>query len=112
MVNSPKLVLMTPEELENLIQSSVRKAMGEQSSKSSISDDKPLTMDEASEFLQIPKPTLYAYTSTRQIPFHKMGKKILFFKADLLAWIEGGKKKTKKEIEAEGFIKMGKGGVR
>ena len=98
---------MTPSELDSLIQSSVRKALSEQSTKSSFTDDKPLTIDEASAFLNIPKATLYGYTSSRQIPFHKMGKKILFFKAELLAWIEEGKKKTKKQIEAEGFTKIG-----
>lgn len=110
MESNPKLVLMTPTELDILIQSSVRKALGEQPSKSSFVDDKPLTIDETSVFLNIPKATLYAYTSTRKIPYHKMGKKILFFKAELLAWIEEGKKKTKKEIEKEGFSKIGKGG--
>lgn len=107
MENTPKLVLLTPSELEQLIQNSVRKAMGDSSSKSSANDDKPLTIDEASTFLQIPKQTLYGYTSTRQIPFHKMGKKILFFKSDLMIWIAGGKKKTRQEIEAERFAKTG-----
>jgi excisionase family DNA binding protein len=112
MINTPKVVLMTAEELENLIQNSVRIAISEQLSKSSFTDDKPLTIEEASAFLQIPKATLYIFTSKREIPFHKMGKKILFFKADLLAWIAEGKKKTKKEIEQEGFVKIGKGGMR
>jgi hypothetical protein len=53
MENTPKLVLMTPTELDNLIQSSVRKAIIEQSSKLSFPDDKPLTIDEASKFLKI-----------------------------------------------------------
>ena len=112
MVNSPKLVLMTPSELDNLIQSSVRKALSEQPAKSSFSDDKPLTIDEASAFLKIPKATIYTFTSKREIPFHKVGKGLLFFKAELLAWIEEGKKKTKKQIEAEGFLSLQKGGAR
>ncbi len=107
---SPKLVLMTPDELALLIHSSVRKAMAEHTSTSSDSNDKPLSIDEASDFLHIPKATLYQFTSTRKIPFQKVGKKILFFKNELIAWVEAGKKKTKKEIEAEGFGK--KGGVR
>ena len=110
MENSSKIVLITPDELASLIQTSVRKAIAEQSSKSSIPNDKPLSIDEASEFLHIPKATLYQFTSTRKIPFQKVGKKILFFKQELISWVEAGKKKTKKEIEAEGFGK--KGGVR
>ncbi len=104
---SPKLVLMTPDELAALIQSSVRKAMAEHTSTSPDSNDKPLTIDEASEFLHIPKSTLYQFTSARRIPFKKVGKKILFLKSELVAWVEAGKKKTQKEIEAEGFGKKG-----
>lgn len=110
MENSSKIVLITPDELASLIQTSVRKAIAEQSSKSSTPNDKPLSIEEASDFLQIPKSTLYQFTSTRKIPFQKVGKKILFFKNELIAWVEAGKKKTQKEIEAEGFAK--KGGVR
>ncbi len=110
MINAPKLVLMTPEELAVLIQTSVRKAIAEHAPKSSDSNDRPLSIDEASEFLHIPKSTLYQFTSTRKIPFQKVGKKILFFKQELIEWVESGKKKTQKEIEAESFGK--KGGVR
>ena len=110
MEQNPKIILVTPNELAVLIDISVRKAMDEHSSKSSANDDKPLTIEEASKFLHIPKATLYTFTSKREIPFHKVGKGLIFFKAELLAWIEEGKKKTKKEIEAEGFTKMGKGG--
>lgn len=107
---SSKLVLMTSDELDILIQSSVHKAMAGHAPKSSNSNDKPLSIDEASEFLNIPKSTLYQFTSTRKIPFQKVGKKILFFRKELVSWVEAGKKKTQKEIEAEGFGK--KGGLR
>jgi excisionase family DNA binding protein len=98
---------MTPDELESLIQNSVRKAMDEQSPQSSFLDDKPLNIEEAAAFIKKPKSTVYQLTSTRQIPFSKMGKQLLFFKKDLLKWIEDGKKKTQKEIEAEGFLMKG-----
>lgn len=104
---SSKLVLMTPDELAILIQTSVRIAIAEQAPKSSDFNDKPLSIDEASEFLNIPKSTLYQFTSTRKIPFQKIGKKILFFRKELVSWVEAGKKKTQKEIEAEGFGKKG-----
>lgn len=109
MEQNPKIILITPNELAVLIDSSVRKALGEQSSQSSSIDDKPLNIEEAAAFLKKPKSTIYQLTSTRQIPFYKMGKQLLFFKKDLLAWVEDGKKKTKKEIETEGFnLKGGK----
>jgi excisionase family DNA binding protein len=109
MEQNPKIILVTPNELAVLIDISVRKALGEQSPKSSSHDDKPLNIEEAAAFIKKPKSTVYQLTSTRQIPFSKMGKQLLFFKKDLLKWIEDGKKKTQKEIEAEGFnFKRGK----
>lgn len=107
MVNAPKFILTTPDELDQLIQSSVRKALSEQSPKSSTIDDFPINIDEAAAFIKKPKATVYQLTSTRKIPFNKVGKQLLFFKKDLLAWLEEGRKKTKKQIEAEGFSKIG-----
>ena len=109
---TPKLVLLTSEELDILIQSSIRQALGNQSPQSAVADDRPLSIEEASTFLKIPKATIYTYTSKRGIPFHKVGKNLIFFKRELLEWIEEGKKKTKKQIEAEGFVKLGKGGMK
>ena len=97
--------------MAQMIENSVRKAFSEFSpNKSSYIDDKPLNIDEAAAFLQMPTSSIYQLTSTRQIPFNKIGKPLFFFKKDLLAWLETGRKKTQKEIEAEGFSK--KGGVR
>lgn len=107
MEQNPKIILVTPNELVVLIDSAVRKAIGEQTTKSSSYDDKPLNIDEAAAFLQMPKSSIYQLTSTRQIPFNKIGKPLFFFKKDLLAWLEEGRKKTKKQIEAEGFSKIG-----
>ena len=97
------LIVTTPEQLATLIDQSVRKALAEHSQKSSYPDDFPINIDEAAAFVRKPKSTIYQLTSTRQIPFNKVGKQLLFFKKDLLSWIEESKKKTQKQIEAEGF---------
>ena len=109
MEHYPKIIVITPNELAQLIDISVRKAMGEQSPQSSNSDDKPMNIDEAAAFLQMPKSTIYQLTSTRKILFSRVGKPLRFFKKDLLAYLESGRKKTQKEIEAEGFTKTGGG---
>jgi predicted DNA-binding transcriptional regulator AlpA len=107
MEQHPKIILVTPNELAVLIDISVRKALGEQSPKSSYIDDKPMNINEAAAFLQMPKSSIYQLTSTRKIPFSKVQKALIFFRKDLLDWLESGKKKTQKEIEAEGFSKKG-----
>jgi excisionase family DNA binding protein len=101
------LIVTTPEQLASLIDQSVRKALAEHTPKSSLLDDQPINIDEAAAFIKKPKSTIYQMTSTRKIPFNKVGKQLLFFRKDLLAWIEESKKKTKKEIESEGFSMKG-----
>ncbi len=101
------LVVLTANELDILVQNAIRTAIGSQTNKPSIKEDKPFSIDEASKFLDISKGTLYQFTSARKIPFHKVGKKLLFFRHELIAWIESNKKKTILEIQAEGFGKKG-----
>jgi excisionase family DNA binding protein len=93
--------LLTSAELDNLVQTSVRKAMGEHSFKIPDSDSKPMNVNEASEFTGIPVDTLYGYTHSRNIPFYKPGRSLMFFKSELIEWMKEGKKKTRKEIENE-----------
>lgn len=45
--------------------------------------------------------TVYNYTSKGLIPHHKKGKKLLFLKSEIDAWLKSGRKKTKAEIQAE-----------
>jgi excisionase family DNA binding protein len=105
-----QLVIMTSDQLDNLVQTAVMVAIGKQQNRPTIREDKPLSIIEASEFLNIPKATLYQFTSARTIPFQKVGKKILFFRHELIAWIESKRKKTISEIQEEGFSR--KGGVK
>ncbi len=45
------------------------------------------------------KPTFYGYVRERSIPFHKRGKKLLFLKSEIDAWLKEGRKQTLSEIE-------------
>ena len=78
-------------------------AAAEQQPRNNPKANKLLSIDEASEFLSLAKPTLYRLTSTRAIPFLKpAGSKKLYFKlADLEAWANAGRKKTVSEISAD-----------
>ena len=50
--------------------------------------------------------TIYCWTSNREIPFHKRGKRIMFLKSEIDAWLHDGKRKSQKELaeEAAQFI--------
>ena len=50
--------------------------------------------------------TVYGWTSCHQIPFHKRGKRIMFLKSEIDAWLHDDKRKSQKELadEAAQFI--------
>ena len=93
------IIVTTPEELENLIKTSVRKALSEQ--QAPAEQDKLFSIDEAAEFLNLARQTLYGFTSKRLIPFIKRGKKLYFRKSELEKWLSEGKRKSISEIAAE-----------
>ena len=96
-----KAIIISTDDLENLIQSLIKKILAEQTQKSSFADIEFLNINQASEYLNMAKQTIYALTSKRNIPFIKRGKKLLFRKSELETWLLEGRKKTVKEIEAE-----------
>ena len=48
--------------------------------------ESPLDIDQAASFLGLKKGTLYNMLSRRAIPFHKVGRRVLFTKEELEAW--------------------------
>ncbi len=108
MQQTPTLVVINTDDLLQLVETAIRNVQNEQLQNSQyLHEDKPLSINEASDFLDIPKNTLYSYTSARKIPHKKMGRKIIFFKSELRAWLEEGKKKTRTQLESEGFKTKG-----
>ena len=60
-----------------------------------------LTIQEASEFLNLTVSTLYVKVHKRQIPVMKRGKRLYFSRTELMEYIKAGRKKTNAEIELE-----------
>ena len=60
-----------------------------------------IDLKEAAEYLKISPNTLYEYTCKLKIPHTKPGKKLLFLKSELLAWVKAARVKTLQEIEEE-----------
>lgn len=52
----------------------------------------------AAKILDSASGTIYNLVHERRIPYHKQGKKLYFFKSELLDWIKMGKQKTKGQI--------------
>ena len=58
-------------------------------------------IDEAASIIMKSKPTIYRLVSQGILPSYKKGKKLYFYKDELLAWIEKGRKATKEQNHAE-----------
>jgi len=52
-----------------------------------------LTIQQASEFLNLSVPTLYGYVHRAEIPVMKKSKRLYFSKKELFAWVKTGRKK-------------------
>lgn len=84
----------TLDELQELI----RDAVKEVSQNTTEQKNEIFTIEEAADYLQIPKNTLYQFTHRRKIPFHKIGRSLRFKKSDLNDWIDDNRRKTHGEI--------------
>lgn len=89
-----KAIFTSTSELAALIKESVKTAFKEHDSKLQEPEKQFLTIDEACEYLNLAKQTLYGYTSKHEIPFIKKGKKLYFKKDDLENWLTSGKTKS------------------
>jgi len=97
----PKLVVtLTVTELKSLISEAVSSLLDERGLNRN-DNGTLLNVQEAAALLSLAVPTLYEKTSTRIIPHYKHGKKLLFKKSELMAWIESTKRKTVHEIRQE-----------
>jgi excisionase family DNA binding protein len=60
-----------------------------------------LNVSQVADLIEESVASIYTRTSNRTIPFYKKGKRLLFKKAEIIKWIETGKKKTIEEIQNE-----------
>lgn len=95
-----KVILTTADELEQIVQSSVRRVLMEQKPQVNA-QDQWINIEQAAQYLGFAVQTIYQKVSERVIPFHKKGKKLWFLQSELDAWVREGRHKTRKEIEQE-----------
>ncbi len=73
--------------------------------------EKPLTLNEAAQYLDISKSYIYKLTCSNKIPHYKpQGKRLYFAKSELDTWLFRNPVKTeaKVEQEADDYIVNGK----
>lgn len=60
--------------------------------------NKLLTIDEAAKLLDLKVSTMYSKANKNELPFMKKGKKLYFFKSELLSYVKSGKIPSIEEI--------------
>lgn len=64
-------------------------------------EDRLLVFNEACQYLNLSKPTVYRKVSNREIPHIKRGRKLYFYVSELNAYLKKGRRKTVEEIQEE-----------
>ncbi len=97
-----KIIITSPEELKELIQTTVQNELGKQkNNQPSNQEKKYLNVSEAAEYVGVAKQTLYAFSAKGDIPSIKRAKHLLFLVEDLDNWLMEGKRKSNSEIKAD-----------
>src|SRR5690606_37667387 len=94
---------ITAEDLSKLIAKEIRKVLSDAipQPEQSEAKDRLMTVQEASDFLQLSVPTIYSKVSRRELPFMKRSKRLYFSEVDLLEYLKAGRQMTVSEIENE-----------
>ena len=98
------LIAFSKDELKAMIKDILVEALNERKQTTTdhnIAIEKPMSIKELSEYINLSVSTLYGLTSKRLIPCSKKGKRLYFRKDEILKWVNEGKRKTVEEIEKE-----------
>lgn len=87
-------------EFKCLIKEALLEILDERDNKSN-NENTLINVQEAAALLNLAVATVYEKTSERLIPHYKHGKKLMFEKSELLAWVQTRKIKSISEIHAE-----------
>jgi excisionase family DNA binding protein len=98
------LFIAEKEELQALIKESIHEeleALLKTLSQKEVPDK--LSLIDAQQYLNLSKSKLYKLTLSREIPYHKLGKRIFFYRQELDQWISQFARhyKTREEIANE-----------
>ena len=98
--NLPQAVELILEKLENL----EKRLLENPGNKSTEASDQFLTIEQAAEFLNLAKPTVYSMVSRGELPYMKRSKRLYFSKDDLQDYIRNGRVRTNDEVRQQAHL--------
>ena len=91
-------VLSKMERLERVIETIRERIDG---NSTSSAEHIPMTIDEACDFLKMKKSTMYYHVERGNITVTKRAKNFIFFKDELVHWLEGGRKNQESSMNTD-----------
>jgi excisionase family DNA binding protein len=91
-------VLSKMERLERVVETIRERIDG---NSTSSAEHIPMTIDEACDFLKMKKSTMYYHVERGNITVTKRGKNFIFFKDELVHWLEGGRKNQESSMNTD-----------
>jgi excisionase family DNA binding protein len=88
-----EIIITTPDQLERVVMQALQKALPVKEKEISAEPPDTCSLEQALAFLAehgyvVSKSKLYKLTALKQIPFKYFGRKIIFSRKELLAWME------------------------
>jgi excisionase family DNA binding protein len=99
-MDSPMIFQFSRDEFKSMLKETLREILAEDKV-TSENQSTLINIQEAAALLNLAVNTIYEKTSEKLIPHYKHGKKIMFKKSELLAWVESRRVKTIHEIRQE-----------
>ena len=84
----------------------IEKLLKERKIHDSDNNEELLTIEGAAELLKLSVATIYTKVCKNEIPVNKQGKRLYFYRSELLDWIKSGRIKTTVEIQQEVELKF------
>lgn len=79
----------------------IEKLLKDKSELKANGDEELLTISDASKLLNLSVATIYTKVCKHEIPVNKQGKRLYFYKTELLDWIKSGRIKTITEMQQQ-----------
>ena len=92
------LTQLSLSEFQSVVKDCIREIVSEQIiNRNDDCDSIILNVEDAASFLGVPKSTIYYFTSKGKICHTKRGRRVYFFKKELIKWLNEGRELSIKE---------------
>lgn len=100
-----QIFIISQEHLDQLVEKALERFDSKKSKETrETSFDDPIDIEALSQFLGKSKPAIYGMVHRKQIPFHKTGRKLYFFKSEILDWVKSTPPTSDPEKELDDFL--------